>query len=62
MPSTCPCGSNEWPEPQFDGRGIYLCLTCSKCHKQKMSKYRQDILDYYDQNDVDEPIEPDGDW
>lgn len=45
-----------------DGRGIPLCKVCGKCEKQKLSKYRPEILGYYDESDVDEPIEPDGDW
>lgn len=55
----CHCGSGEIREPQFDGRGIFLTFTCSKCHKEKMSKYNPVILDYYTQADVDEPIEED---
>jgi len=53
----CPCGSGEWPEAQYDGRGIFLTYTCSKCHKEKMSRFNPVILGYYTQADVDEPIE-----
>lgn len=52
----CDCGSGLEPEPQHDARGIYLCRTCPKCRRAKLSGYRQDILtdpDYI----VDEPIE-----
>ena len=59
----CPCDSGKLREPQFDGRGIFLCFTCEKCHKEKMSGYRPEILGFYTQADVDEPIEPlDSDW
>jgi hypothetical protein len=51
----CPCGSKEYPEPQFDGYGIFLCYTCSKCEKERMSRYRSDIRERYE---CDEPIEP----
>jgi hypothetical protein len=60
MPLTeCPCGSGEWPEMQYDGRGIELCYTCEKCHKERMRRWRPDILEYYTQEDVDEQIEED---
>lgn len=54
----CDCGSGEYSEWQYDGRGIELCKTCIKCHEKKMSRYNPVILDYYTQADVDEPIEP----
>lgn len=55
MPLTeCPCGSGEFPEAQFDGHGIFLCYTCDKCHKQKMSGFRSDIHEAYE---PDEPLE-----
>lgn len=51
-----------------DARGIPLCRVCSLCRKAKLSKYRPEILTgfaqkrdfrvFYDQSDVDEPIEP----
>lgn len=55
----CPCGSGEYSEIQYDGRGIYLTRTCEKCHEEKMSRYRPEILEYYTQADVDEQIEDD---
>lgn len=42
----------------MDGRGIPLTTTCEDCHDEKMSRYRPEILEYYTQEDVDEPIEP----
>lgn len=47
----------SWAE--YDAQGIYLCRVCSKCRKAKLSRYRPEILEGYDQGDVDEPIEPD---
>jgi hypothetical protein len=41
-----------------DARGIPLCRVCDTCRRQKLSRYRPEILTGYDQNDVDEPIEP----
>lgn len=57
MPLTeCPCGSGEFPEPQYDGYGIYLCSTCDKCHPEKMRGYRSDINEQYE---TDEQIDED---
>lgn len=55
----CHCGSGLPKFPQYDGRGIFLTYTCDKCHKEKMSHYRPEILEYYTQADVDEQIEED---
>ena len=58
---TCRCGSGLPSEVQYDGRGIYLCRTCSTCHAHTMRRYRPEILRWYSQADVDEPIEPEDD-
>src|SRR4029077_8445482 len=50
----CNCGSGEIHEPQFDGHGIFLKYTCSKCEKEAMAGYRPDIHERYE---CDEPIE-----
>ena len=53
----CPCGSGEFPTAAEDARGIFLCYVCPKCKKEKLSKYRKDVLtnpNYW----ADEPIEP----
>lgn len=49
-------GDGSWWE--YDARGIPLTRVCEECRKLKLSKYRPCILTGYDQNDVDEPIEP----
>ena len=41
-----------------DAQGIYLCRVCDRCERQKLARYRPEILSGYDQSDVDEPIEP----
>lgn len=41
-----------------DAQRIPLCKVCSKCKAEKLSRYRPEILEGYDQSDVDEPIEP----
>ena len=53
----CPCGSGEFPEAEYDARGIFLCYVCDLCRKDKLARYRPEILTGYDQSDVDEPIE-----
>lgn len=52
----CPCGSGKDRQWQVDARGIELCRTCPKCHREKMERYRPDVLgdsNYW----ADEPIE-----
>lgn len=53
----CPCGSGKPSTWQFDARGIPLCRTCQDCHKEKMSKYRKDVLTN-PRYVANEPIEP----
>jgi hypothetical protein len=62
MPDTrpCPCGSGQPSRWRYDARGIELCRTCSKCHDQKMRRYRRDVL-VNPAYEADEPIEEDGD-
>jgi hypothetical protein len=53
----CPCGSGREANAEFDARGIFLAYACSKCRKEKLSRYRSDVLtdaNYW----CDEPIEP----
>ena len=52
----CPCGSNKPSWWENDARGIPLARVCEKCRKQKLAKYRPDVLsdpNYWH----DEPIE-----
>ena len=52
----CKCGSGLESWWENDARGIPLCRVCSKCRKEKLAKYRQDVLsdaNYWS----DEPIE-----
>ena len=46
---------SEWA---YDAQGIELCRVCAECKDVKLSRYRPEILTGYDQNDVNEPIEP----
>lgn len=52
----CACGSGLPKRPNYDGYGIFLTYTCTKCHDEKMTEFRPDIHTRYD---ADEPIEAD---
>jgi hypothetical protein len=54
------CSGHTWWE--YDAQGIELCKVCDKCQTAKLKEYAPNILRGYTQADVDEPIEPDGDY
>ena len=57
-PKQCSCGSGEYQEAEYDARGLFLTYACSKCRKERLSKFRPDVLtdpNYW----TDEPIEED---
>jgi hypothetical protein len=54
----CPCGSGEYPDDQYDARGIFLCYTCPQCEREKLSHYRPEVLTDSDY-ECDEQIEED---
>ena len=58
-PHSCVGGeeSNEYSWWAKDAQGIELCRVCDRCKREKLAKYRPEILSGYDQSDVDEPIE-----
>lgn len=41
---TCPCGSNKNSWWENDARGIPLARVCVDCRKQKLNKYRPEVL------------------
>jgi len=43
----------------YDAQGIPLCRVCPKCRREKLARYRPEILLGYTQADVDEPIDED---
>jgi hypothetical protein len=54
----CPCGSGQESWWEHDARGIPLCRVCVKCKREKLSRYRPDVLgdpNYW----ADEAIEED---
>lgn len=42
-----------------DAQGIELCRVCDRCKREKLAKYRPEILTGYGPADVDEPIDED---
>jgi hypothetical protein len=53
----CWCGSGLERHAVRDARGIFLCYVCEKCRKEKLSKYRPDVLfdpDYWHDEPIDE--------
>jgi len=40
----CPCGSGEWPNVEYDARGIGLGYMCHVCRKEKLARYRPEVL------------------
>jgi hypothetical protein len=55
------CVNNEMSERETfwvnDAQGIPLARVCGRCKKEKLSRYRPEILSGYNENDVDESIE-----
>ena len=45
-----------YPKAEHDGYGIFMCYTCDKCRKDKISSFRSDIFSRYD---TDEQIDDD---
>jgi hypothetical protein len=53
----CPCGSRIWPDAHHDARGIFLCYACEKCEREKLSRYRPEVLtdpDYWHSEPIDD--------
>jgi len=40
----CPCGSGQSSWWELDARGIPLDRVCKKCKKEKLARYRKDVL------------------
>jgi hypothetical protein len=52
---TCPSGKPRWAE--YDARGIFLTYVCEGCQKEKLSRYRSDVLtdaSYWHDEPIDE--------
>jgi hypothetical protein len=56
MIKLCLCGSGLHRYPLHDGYDIFLTFACEKCEKEKLSKFRPDIMERYP---TDEQIEND---
>jgi len=42
---------------EYDYQGIELAKVCDRCVTFRLAQYRPEILEGYNQSDVDEPIE-----
>lgn len=42
---------------EYDGNGIELCRVCPRCKREKLARYRPEVLRPYRQSAVDEPID-----
>jgi hypothetical protein len=52
----CPCGSGQDSWWEYDARGIPVGRVCAACRKEKLGRFRSDVLS--DPNyEADEPIE-----
>ena len=54
----CPCGSGRESWWAYDARGIELTRVCAKCEREKLSRYRPEVLTNPNYA-ADEPIEED---
>lgn len=45
----CGCGSGKVAYPIHDGHGYFLCYVCEDCESAKLSTYRPDILERYEE-------------
>jgi hypothetical protein len=53
----CYCGSGKESWWEHDARGIPLCRVCEKCRKEKLGRYRPDVLtdpEYWTTEPIDE--------
>ncbi|MHC2399166.1 hypothetical protein ACVMGC_003710 [Bradyrhizobium barranii subsp. barranii] len=54
----CYCGSGKESRWENDARGIPLCRVCDKCRKEKLGRYRPEVLSDPDY-ETEEPVEED---
>jgi hypothetical protein len=54
----CPCGSGKESWWENDARGIPLARVCTKCKREKLARYRPEVL-HNPRYSADEAIEPD---
>ena len=40
----CTCGSGDYGTEVYDARGIYVCIVCDACEREKRSHYRPEIF------------------
>ncbi len=55
--SDCACGSGEPRRAAYDARGIFLTYVCGHCEREKLARYRPDVLtdpNYWHDEPIDE--------
>jgi hypothetical protein len=40
----CSCRSGEYREAEYDARGIFLTYVCDRCRREKLRRFRADVL------------------
>ena len=48
----CNCGSGNIRYPIYDGYGIFLSYVCETCEADVTAKYRPDIMERYECDEV----------
>jgi hypothetical protein len=51
----CPCGSGLQRHELLDGYGIFLTFVCTRCRQEKLARFRPDIFEPYETDEVIEP-------
>jgi len=52
MNRKCDCGSSKLSVWIYDGHQIPLCRVCQNCKMIKLAKYRKDIFDQYETDEL----------
>jgi len=52
MSDTCNCGSGQYKYALYDGYGIFLTYVCDKCEDERRKKFRLDIMEQYDHDEL----------
>jgi len=53
----CMCGSGKHRWAEYDARGIFLTYVCDDCKKEKLGRFRKDVLtdpNYWHDEPIDE--------
>jgi hypothetical protein len=56
---SCHCGSGLERHARFDARGIFLTYVCDKCEKEKLKRYRPEVLTDPNYDTFDDVVDED---